>query len=98
MGSASPFVLTLSNSGREVHEFDSPVLMDAENRSSAVSMKETGIVLEPEKSAQLIMVSPAWNVPLPLPSKVLWKHDGDFDRRVAAVVTRYKRQLIQCVA
>jgi uncharacterized cupredoxin-like copper-binding protein len=55
VNSASPLVLTLYNAGREVHEFDSPVLMYAGNRSSAVS---TGIVLEPGKSVQLIMAPP----------------------------------------
>ncbi len=59
VSSASPLVLTLYNAGREVHEFDSPVLMYAGNRFSAVSMKETGIVLEPGKSVQLIMAPPA---------------------------------------
>jgi uncharacterized cupredoxin-like copper-binding protein len=59
VSSASPLVLALYNAGREVHEFDSPVLMYAGNRSSAVSMKEAGIVLEPGKSVQLIMAPPA---------------------------------------
>lgn len=59
VSSASPLILTLYNAGREVHEFDSSVLMYAGNRSSAVSMKETGILLEPGKSVQLIMAPPA---------------------------------------
>ena len=58
VSSASPLTLTIYNSGREVHEFDSPLLMYAANLSTAISMKETGIVLEPGKSVQLAMAPP----------------------------------------
>lgn len=58
VSSAAPLILTVYNSGREVHEFDSPVLMYAANTSSAGSMKENGIVLEPGKSVQLAMALP----------------------------------------
>ena len=58
VSSASPLTLTIYNSGREVHEFDSPLLMYAANISAAISMKETGIVLEPGKSVQLAMAPP----------------------------------------
>lgn len=58
VSSTSPLILTVSNSGREVHEFDSPVLMYAADTSSAGSMKENGIVLEPGKSVQLAMALP----------------------------------------
>lgn len=58
VSSASPMILTIYNSGREVHEFDSPLLMYAANISSSLSMKETGIVLEPGKSMELAMAPP----------------------------------------
>jgi uncharacterized cupredoxin-like copper-binding protein len=58
VSSAFPLVLTIYNSGREVHEFDSPVLMYAAETFSAISMKKTGIVLEPGKSVQLTMAPP----------------------------------------
>jgi uncharacterized cupredoxin-like copper-binding protein len=58
VSSAFPLVLTIYNSGREVHEFDSPVLMYAAETSSTISMKKTGIVLEPGKSVQLTMAPP----------------------------------------
>ena len=58
VSSASPLILAIYNSGREVHEFDSPILTYAAGTSSAASMKETGIVLEPGKSMQLTMAPP----------------------------------------
>jgi uncharacterized cupredoxin-like copper-binding protein len=58
VSSAFPLVLTIYNSGREVHEFDSPVLMYAVETFSVISMKKTGIVLEPGKSVQLTMAPP----------------------------------------
>lgn len=58
VSSASPLILTIYNSGREIHEFDSPILMYAAHTSSALSMKEIGIVLEPGKSVQLTMAPP----------------------------------------
>jgi uncharacterized cupredoxin-like copper-binding protein len=58
VSSGSPLILTIYNSGREVHEFDSPVLLYAANTSSAGSMQKTGIVLEPGKSVQLAMAPP----------------------------------------
>jgi plastocyanin len=58
VSSETPLILTVYNSGREVHEFDSPLLMYAANISAAGSMKETGIVLEPGKSVQLTMAPP----------------------------------------
>lgn len=53
--SSSPLVLTIYNSGREVHEFGSPVLLYAADTSSTVPMKEPGIVLEPGKFVRLAM-------------------------------------------
>ncbi|MFY4728044.1 cupredoxin domain-containing protein [Nitrospira sp. BLG_2] len=58
VSSASPLTLTIYNSGREMHEFDSPVLMYVVGTSSPLSMKETGIVLGPGKSVQLVMTPP----------------------------------------
>ena len=58
VSSTSPLILTIYNSGREVHEFDSPVLMYAANRSPALSTKEIGIVLKPGTSVQLPMAPP----------------------------------------
>ncbi len=58
VSSASPLTLTIYNSGREMHEFDNPVLMYVVDTSSALSMKETGTVLGPGKSVQLVMTPP----------------------------------------
>lgn len=61
--SSSPLVLTIYNSGREVHEFDSPVLLYAAGTSSTVPMKEPGIVLEPRKFVRLAMAPPPGTYP-----------------------------------
>jgi plastocyanin len=61
ISSTSPLTLTIYNAGREVHEFDSPILIyAAKTPSSDRVMKPTGpgIVLEPGKSIQLAMAPP----------------------------------------
>ena len=60
VSSTSPLVLTVYNSGREIHEFDSPILAYAPKTSLSAALKETGpgIVLEPGKSVQLALAPP----------------------------------------
>ncbi|TKS59767.1 MAG: hypothetical protein EWM72_01952 [Nitrospira sp.] len=58
---SSPLTLAVYNAGREIHEFDSPILMyAAKTPSSDAAMKAAspGIVLEPGKSVQLAMAPP----------------------------------------
>lgn len=61
VNAAAPLTLTIYNAGREVHEFDSPVLMYAARApSSGAAAKSAGpgILLEPGKSLQLAMAPP----------------------------------------
>ncbi|MBI3355163.1 MAG: hypothetical protein HY038_00020 [Nitrospirae bacterium] len=62
ISSTSPLILTIYNAGREVHEFDSPILIiyAAKTPSSGGVTKPTGpgLVLEPGKSIQLAMAPP----------------------------------------
>jgi plastocyanin len=56
-----PLTLTVYNAGREVHDFDSPVLLYAGPRSSSEGTSKShrpGIVLKPGKSVQLVMSPP----------------------------------------
>lgn len=58
---SSPLTLTIYNAGREIHEFDSSILMYAAQTSSQkTSMTSTspGIILEPGKSVQVVMAPP----------------------------------------
>ena len=60
VSSTSPLILTVYNSGREIHEFDSPILAYAPKTSLSAALKGTGpgIVIEPGKSVQLAMAPP----------------------------------------
>jgi plastocyanin len=58
IGSASPLTLTVYNAGREIHEFDSPILTYAVNFPSSnrtVKPASAGIILEPGQSFRLIL-------------------------------------------
>jgi len=58
---SSPLTLTVYNAGREVHDFDSPILLYASVRPSAEGTSKSdrpGIVLEPGKSVQRVMSPP----------------------------------------
>ncbi|HEU4685082.1 MAG TPA: cupredoxin domain-containing protein [Nitrospira sp.] len=50
-----PLTLSLYNAGREVHEFDSPVLL----YSATPPAGSTGIELRPGQSAQVVVAPPA---------------------------------------
>lgn len=59
--SSSPLTLTVYNAGREIHEFDSPILMYATATASAHSTTKSagpGILLEPGQSVKLVMAPP----------------------------------------
>jgi plastocyanin len=56
-----PLTLIVYNAGREVHEFDSPILMYSARApvSEAITKPaSTGLILEPGKSVQLAMALP----------------------------------------
>lgn len=56
-----PLTLTVYNAGREIHEFDSPLLRYAGKTPSSEATSKSdrpGIILEPGKSLQLIMAPP----------------------------------------
>lgn len=58
---SSPITLSVYNAGREVHEFDSPILLyAAQVQSPAATVQSTGpgILIPPGKSLQLVMVPP----------------------------------------
>ncbi len=58
---AAPLTLTIYNAGRELHEFDSPVLMYAAHAPSSGAAAKSGgpgILLEPGQSLQLAMAPP----------------------------------------
>jgi plastocyanin len=58
-----PLTLSVYNAGREIHEFDSPILMYAPKTSlpkdSPESASTPGIVIRPGQSLQLVMAPPA---------------------------------------
>ncbi len=56
----SPLSLSIYNAGRETHEFDSPVLLYATKTAATHSRNSanSGIVLEPGRSIQIIMAPP----------------------------------------
>jgi hypothetical protein len=59
--SSAPLTLSVYNAGREVHEFDSPVLKYAVKTTSSVASAKPanpGIILEPGKSMQIILAPP----------------------------------------
>ncbi len=56
--SSALLALSVYNAGREVHEFDSPVLIYAAKTTSSVASAKSanpGIILEPGKSMQIIL-------------------------------------------
>lgn len=58
---SSPITLSVYNAGREVHEFDSPILLyAAQVQPPAATTQSTGpgILIPPGKSLQLIMAPP----------------------------------------
>ena len=57
ISSASPFTLTIYNAGREVHEFDSSLLMYAPS-GLTTKTSSPGILLEPGKSVQFSLAPP----------------------------------------
>jgi len=58
-----PLTLSVYNAGREVHEFDSPILMYAAKTSLPKDNPESGgspgILIRPGQSLQVIMAAPA---------------------------------------
>jgi len=54
---ATPLVLTVYNAGREVHEFDSPVLIYT-NQTEPAKTTHPGIPLEPGKSIEFSLAPP----------------------------------------
>jgi len=59
--SSAPLTLSVYNAGREVHEFDSPILIyTVETTASIASTKSAthGIILEPGKSMQIVVAPP----------------------------------------
>ncbi|WHZ14307.1 MAG: hypothetical protein OJF52_001144 [Nitrospira sp.] len=61
VSASSPISLSVYNAGREVHEFDSPILLyAAQVQPPAVITQSTGpgILIPPGKSLQLVMAPP----------------------------------------
>ncbi len=60
---SAPLMLSVYNAGREMHEFDSPILMYAPKTSLPKDTPESagtpGIVIRPGESLQLVMAPPA---------------------------------------
>lgn len=60
---SAPLTLTVYNAGREVHEFDSPILMYAAKTSlpkeTSKSAGTPGIEIRPGQSLQVVMAPPA---------------------------------------
>lgn len=60
---SAPLTLSVYNAGREVHEFDSPLLMYAAKTSlpkdSPESAGTPGILIRPGQSLQIVMAPPA---------------------------------------
>ncbi|HEU0067980.1 MAG TPA: hypothetical protein VFQ26_01795 [Nitrospiraceae bacterium] len=60
---SAPVTLSIYNAGREVHEFDSPILMHAPKTSLPKDTPESagtpGIVIRPGESLRLVMAPPA---------------------------------------
>jgi uncharacterized cupredoxin-like copper-binding protein len=61
VSAASPLTLSIYNAGREVHEFDSPLLVYAPSAEAATHGKEAGangILLNPGQSVRLAVAPP----------------------------------------
>ena len=60
---SAPLTLTVHNAGREIHEFDSPILMYAAKTSlpkdTSKSAGTSGIEIRPGQSLQVVMAPPA---------------------------------------
>jgi plastocyanin len=60
---SAPLTLSVYNAGREVHEFDSPILMYAAKiavpKDLPKSIGTPGIVIRPGQSLQVVMAPPA---------------------------------------
>ncbi|MGH7217662.1 MAG: hypothetical protein ACREIG_10540 [Nitrospiraceae bacterium] len=60
---SAPLTLSVYNAGREVHEFDSPILMYAAKTSLPKDTPESagtpGILIRPGQSLQIVMAPPA---------------------------------------
>src|SRR6266850_192966 len=60
---SAPLTLSVYNAGREVHEFDSPILMYAAKTSlpkeTPESASSTGILIRPGQSMRVVMAPPA---------------------------------------
>ena len=60
---SAPLTLSVYNAGREVHEFDSPILMYAAKTSlpkeTPESASTTGILIRPGQSLRVVMAPPA---------------------------------------
>jgi plastocyanin len=58
VNSSEPITLTVYNAGREVHEFDSPILAYAPKLIRTGGSRSSGLVLAPEQSLQLVVAPP----------------------------------------
>ena len=61
VSASAPITLTIYNAGREIHEFDSPLLIYAPGTGlprNLISSGASGIVLAPGQSLQLVMAPP----------------------------------------
>lgn len=59
VSAGSPLTLSVYNAGREIHEFDSPVLIYARQTSLPKEPSgSTGIVLKPGQSLEFVMAPP----------------------------------------
>jgi hypothetical protein len=60
--SSSPLTLSVYNAGREIHEFDSPILLYATEipvaQTTAGSSDSPGLLLPPGRSLQILMAPP----------------------------------------
>ncbi|WP_455243071.1 cupredoxin domain-containing protein [Petrachloros mirabilis] len=58
VNSSVPINLTIYNAGREVHEFDSPILIYAPNPIRTGGSRSSGFVLAPGQSLQVVVAPP----------------------------------------
>jgi hypothetical protein len=85
ISSTSPLILTLYNAGREVHEFDGPILIYAAMTPSTEGVTKPtgpGIVLDPGKSIQLAVAPPPGTYVSICRRKGHGNHNGYADCRV----------------
>ncbi|ALA58623.1 cupredoxin domain-containing protein [Nitrospira moscoviensis] len=58
VASSAPLTLSVYNAGREIHEFDSPVLIYAATPRRTDKAESAGILLKPGQSLELVMAPP----------------------------------------